>query len=85
MCAGCGNRFAKAALVRFTVDESGAGRELILDVTSSSPGRGAYVCPRLECLDKALARKFLQRRLKATGESLRLREEFVRLIEERLH
>ncbi|MHB1361456.1 MAG: YlxR family protein [Thermoleophilia bacterium] len=85
MCAGCGNRFAKAALVRFTVVETAAGRELILDVACGSPGRGAYVCPRRECLDKALDRKFLQRRLKAAGDTRQLKEEFVRLIEERLH
>jgi len=87
MCAGCGGRFAKAALVRFTVIESGASRELVLDLAVpgerrdiSSRGRGGYVCPNPDCLEKALKRKALLRRLKATAESADLREVFLRLV-----
>lgn len=86
MCAGCGKRFAKAALVRFTVRETAVGRELVLAAGGNMqgvPGRGGYVCPDPECLDRALARKSLLRRLKTTGESPGLREEFARLIEAR--
>ena len=98
MCAGCGNRFAKAALVRFTVRETPEGKVLVLgeapDVNgmggrgsggsgSSDSGRGGYVCPSLECFDQAFARKTLVRRLKATAEASGLREEFARLIETR--
>lgn len=83
MCAGCGSRFAKAALVRFTVRETPEGRELMLGETSGNGGRGGYVCASLDCFDQALARKTLVRRLKATTEARDLREEFARLIEAR--
>lgn len=55
--------------------EGGSGRGV--------SGRGGYVCASLECLDKALARKTLVRRLKATAEASGLREDFARLIETR--
>ncbi|MHB9112792.1 MAG: DUF448 domain-containing protein [Thermoleophilia bacterium] len=94
MCAGCGNRFAKAALVRFTVRETVEGRELTLGeapcgeastkrVGVCSGGRGGYVCASLDCYDRAFARKTLARRMKASAESAGLREEFARLIEAR--
>ncbi|MHB8792047.1 MAG: YlxR family protein [Thermoleophilia bacterium] len=83
MCAGCGNRFAKAALVRFTVRETPEGRSLILSDAPGGSGRGGYVCASLECFDKAFARKMLVRRLNATVEAGDLREEFARLIEMR--
>jgi predicted RNA-binding protein YlxR (DUF448 family) len=93
MCAGCGNRFAKAALVRFTVRETPDGKVLTLGSApggsgrgvsgSSGSGRGGYVCASLECFDQAIARRTLVRRLKATGEASGLREEFARLIETR--
>jgi len=83
MCAGCGNRFAKAALVRFTVREAPEGRVLMLDDRSGKSGRGGYVCASLGCFDQAFARKTLVRRLKATAEAGDMREEFSRLIETR--
>ena len=83
MCSGCGSRFAKTALVRFTVRETAGGRLLSLDAAADGGGRGGYVCRNLDCLERALSRKSLLRRLKATGESPGLRDEFARLIEAR--
>jgi len=97
MCAGCGRRFAKAALVRFTVRETAEGRELTLDEDSGGGvgsrddrgdrggqgGRGGYVCASLDCYDSAFSRKTLIRRMKASAESPGLREEFACLIEAR--
>ncbi|MDO8737251.1 MAG: DUF448 domain-containing protein [Thermoleophilia bacterium] len=85
MCAGCGRRFAKAALVRFTVRETAEGRELALGGSSGDGwgGRGGYVCASLDCYDRAFSRKTLVRRMKVSSESKDLREEFARLIEAR--
>lgn len=50
MCTGCGEHKSKKELVR--VVKSPAG-EISLDLTGKKPGRGAYVCPCVECLKKA--------------------------------
>ncbi len=66
----------------FTGSRKGAGvpEEVSVARKGSGSGRGGYVCPDLKCLDAALQRKTLLRRLKATSESPDLREEFERLI-----
>ena len=51
-CTGCGEMKPKKELVR--VGKSPEG-EVSLDLTGRKPGRGAYVCPRVDCL--RLARK----------------------------
>ncbi len=81
-CAGCGRRVAKGELVRFTVGKQGDDRP-VLDEPGRAGGRGAYLCPQLECLEKALKRKSLSRRLRAGGENPDLKEDFLRLLEER--
>jgi hypothetical protein len=46
----------------------GRGEEagtVILDPTGKKSGRGAYVCPTVECVGAALKRKSLERALKA--------------------
>ena len=37
--------------------------EIILDASGRAPGRGAYVCRTIECLDKAIAKGALSRAL----------------------
>ena len=51
-CMGCGEMKAKKELVRVVKSPEG---EVSLDLTGRKPGRGAYVCPRVDCL--RLARK----------------------------
>ena len=51
-CVGCGEMKPKKELVRVVKSPEG---EISLDLTGRKPGRGAYVCPRRECL--AAARK----------------------------
>ena len=39
-------------------------QELLLDATGKKNGRGAYICPDLECLKKAVKNKGLERSFK---------------------
>ena len=56
MCTGCGEMKPKRELVRVVKSPQG---EVSLDTTGKKPGRGAYVCGKLECLQKARkARRF---------------------------
>ena len=50
LCVGCREKHPKGALVRIV--RSAAG-EVSIDPTGRSPGRGAYICPRQECLQAA--------------------------------
>lgn len=50
-CVGCRNVKGKRELVRVVRDPDGV---IDLDVTGKKPGRGAYVCPSLSCLEAAL-------------------------------
>lgn len=62
-CTGCGEMKPKKELVRVVKapdEKDGDGNvirrgEVSLDLTGKKPGRGAYVCPEVECLK--LARK----------------------------
>ena len=49
-CIGCGEHFMKKELIRIVRQPNG---EIALDLTGKLSGRGAYVCPRLACLQKA--------------------------------
>ena len=80
MCAGCGGRFAKRELVRFTVQGDGNRCELVLDRTGTASGRGAYLCARSNCFEQARKKKSLLRRLRATAETRDLEQEFARLL-----
>ena len=51
-CTGCGEMKPNKELVRVVKSPEG---EVSLDLTGRKPGRGAYVCPRVDCL--RLARK----------------------------
>ncbi len=62
-CMGCRERREKKELIRVvrTVDGS-----VMLDFSGKLNGRGAYVCPKSECLKKALKSKALDRSLEVT-------------------
>ncbi len=49
-CTGCGGTFPKRDLVRVVRSPEG---EVSLDFTGKKSGRGAYICPKLDCLKKA--------------------------------
>ena len=49
-CIGCQEMKNKKELIRVVRNDAG---EISLDPTGKKPGRGAYVCPNAECLNKA--------------------------------
>jgi uncharacterized protein len=53
----------KQELVRLVRTPEG---EIVVDPTGKRSGRGAYLCPRLDCLRTAQKRKSLERALKVT-------------------
>lgn len=59
MCIACREGKPKKELVRIVAHE---GR-LSADETGKAPGRGAYLCPQVECLDKARKIKAFNRAL----------------------
>ena len=64
-CTGCGEMKDKREMIRVVKESSG---EVSLDFTGKKAGRGAYVCPTIECLEKAQKSKGLERSFK-TGIS----------------
>lgn len=60
-CVGCREPKSKKELIRIirTPEE-----EIIVDATGRKNGRGAYICPDMECLRKARRSKGLERSLK---------------------
>ncbi len=55
-CSGCGEMKPKQELIRIVKNKEG---EIFLDLTSKSPGRGAYLCHCVECFNMARkARRF---------------------------
>lgn len=60
MCSGCGQHFPKKELVRVVRSAEG---ELSVDLTGRKPGRGAYLCPKADCLRKARKARRLERSL----------------------
>ncbi|MBO5837603.1 MAG: YlxR family protein [Oscillospiraceae bacterium] len=59
-CMGCRERRAKKELIRVVRTTEGS---VILDFSGKANGRGAYICPQLECLKKAQKAKSLERSL----------------------
>lgn len=60
-CVGCQEMKSKKELIRVVRTEEG---EFLLDATGKKNGRGAYICPDMECLKKAIKSKGLERSFK---------------------
>lgn len=60
MCVGCQEKKNKRELVRIVRTPEG---DIVLDATGKKAGRGAYICPRRECLDAAIKKKRLEKSL----------------------
>ena len=60
-CTGCGEMKNKKEMIRVIKTSDG---QILLDRTGKQNGRGAYLCPNMDCLKKALKTKGLQRSLK---------------------
>ena len=57
-CVGCRTMKDKKALIRVVKTPED---EIVLDLTGKKSGRGAYVCPEMECLKKARKSRALER------------------------
>lgn len=75
-CVGCRAVRAKRELIRVVRRPTG---EVEVDFTGKVPGRGAYICPNVECLRAAVKGRRLDRALERT-----LDEETVRSLEQHL-
>ena len=60
-CIGCGEMKNKKEMIRVLKTPEGV---FTLDSTGRKNGRGAYVCPSMECLKKAIKCKGLERSFK---------------------
>ena len=60
-CIGCGEMKSKKEMIRVIKT---ANEEILLDATGRKNGRGAYLCPSMECMKKAVKSKGLERSFK---------------------
>ncbi len=58
MCCGCGQNLPKRELIRIVKSPEG---EISLDKTGKKSGRGAYICPKVECLNVAQKSRKIER------------------------
>ena len=57
-CIGCNEKKLKKDLVRIVKNKEG---KIFIDKTSKANGRGAYICNKIECLEKTIKTKRLER------------------------
>ena len=62
-CIGCGNMIDKKELIRVIKTKENV---ISLDTTGKAAGRGAYMCPSSECLNKAIKTRGLERSFKTS-------------------
>lgn len=60
-CIGCGEMKNKREMIRVLKTPEG---DFTLDATGRKNGRGAYLCPSVECFQKAVKGKGLERSFK---------------------
>lgn len=75
-CAGCMESKPKSSLVRIACYEG----ELSVDPSGKAKGRGVYLCPKRECMEKARKRRALQRSFDVEIPQERLEEIFEELM-----
>ncbi|NCO65571.1 MAG: YlxR family protein [Solirubrobacter sp.] len=75
-CTGCREIKPKKALIRIVRTPE---KNIIVDPTGKANGRGAYICPRKECLEAAIKSKRLSKALE-----VEIRPEELKKLEEEL-
>ncbi len=63
MCVGCRAHAPKKELIRIVRTPDG---QIVADAKGKTPGRGAYICRKAECLQKARKNRALERMLAAS-------------------
>jgi hypothetical protein len=83
-CVACGRRGPQESFIRFHLAYHGGRAEVVVDSPGERrTGRGAYLCPRRLCLDKALKKRAFPRAFRA---SVRVDpQELTAKVERRLH
>ena len=61
-CMGCNEKKPKKELVRIVKNKN---QEIFIDKTGKAEGRGAYICACVECLDKVVKSKRLEKVLES--------------------
>ena len=59
-CCGCREMKTKKEMIRVLRTPE---QEICLDATGRKNGRGAYICPSMECLNKAIKNRGIERSL----------------------
>ena len=75
MCVGCREMHEKRELIRIVKSAEGM---VSIDMRGRAPGRGAYICKKSDCLERAMKSRALERALEHRIEPdvyERLREE----------
>ncbi len=57
-CMGCNVKKPKKEFIRIVKSKTG---EIDIDRTGKMPGRGAYICDNIECLEKLIKSKRLEK------------------------
>ncbi len=79
-CVGCGVREGKDSLVRVVRSPDG---EIAVDEGGKAPGRGAYVCPKKDCVQELFRKNRLAKALRVSEIDEDTRDElFARLLHE---
>ena len=60
-CIGCREKKNKTELIRIVCNKEG---EISLDINEKKEGRGAYICNKQECLEKAIKSKSIEKAFK---------------------
>ena len=60
-CMGCNTKKDQTKLIRITKNKE---NKISIDKTAKTPGRGAYICNNIDCLEKVIKNKRLERVLK---------------------
>ena len=58
MCMGCNSKKDKRELIRIVMSKDG---NIVVDKTGKLQGRGAYICDSIECLEKLIKTKRLEK------------------------
>lgn len=61
LCVGCNNPFHKRELIRIVKDKE---NNFSIDLNGKKPGRGAYICKNIDCLNMAYKKKRLENSFK---------------------
>lgn len=58
MCIACRGAYEKKQMLRIVKDKDG---NISLDFSGKKAGRGAYICDSVQCIDKCVKNKLLNR------------------------